>query len=174
MKALFCGRMLATLGIASLAGIYLGDVVGVAHARASLDAGSFVQMQQAIHVRFVRMMPPLILACVLGHGLWLWALRKQAGSIQFRLVLLALLGVIASAAMTRWINVPLNQALMSWSAASPPSNLHQLWQPWERVNLLRLAASVFGLVVDLALLAGSGDGRHAGSGLDQEGLDRPS
>lgn len=153
MKLQVFGQLLAVVSIALLAGIYLGDYVGVRHARNVIDPGGFVQMQQAIHIRFVRLMPSLILSAVIGNLIWIWNLRGDLRSLPFWLVLGSLLGIVAIAVMTRIVSVPLNQQLMSWAATAPPDAIHRLWQPWEQVNRTRLLIAVVVLVTELALLA---------------------
>ncbi|HET8898924.1 MAG TPA: anthrone oxygenase family protein [Rhodanobacteraceae bacterium] len=152
MTTQWIGRWLAIFCIALLAGIYLGDVVGVRHARMNIDPAGFVEMQQAIHMRFVRLMPPLILGALIGNLLWLWSLRGQAWSWPFWLVLASIAGIIAIALMTRVVSVPLNQQLMGWSAVTPPADIRQLWQPWERVNQWRLGIALALLGIELSLL----------------------
>lgn len=157
MKALGIVRVVAVVCAGLLAGIYLHDRAA-AFARAGLSASSFVQYQQMVHVNFVRMMPPLLLGAALGALVWLLLVRSQWRAAEFWLIAASLCGIVVVAAVTRLVNVPLNNQLMTWSAASPPANLRELWAPWERIDTIRtiLAVAAFFLeVVALSLNASS-------------------
>jgi hypothetical protein len=54
--------------------------------------------------------------------------------------------------MTRTVNVSLNDALMTWSIAAPPSDLRTMWAPWERVNTARAFLAVGVLVLEAVAL----------------------
>jgi hypothetical protein len=41
-------------------------------------------------------------------------------------------------------DVPVNEALMTWSVSSPPSNLMQLWFPWEQAHTIRTIVALIG------------------------------
>lgn len=55
--------------------------------------------------------------------------------------------------LTRAVNVPLNDQLMAWEIAAPPSNLRELWAPWERAHVIRTAAAVVAFVLAVLALA---------------------
>ena len=39
--------------------------------------------------------------------------------------------------MTRIVNFPINDAMMTWSAAAPPSNVRDLWAPGAQLHTVR-------------------------------------
>jgi uncharacterized membrane protein len=85
--------------------------------------------------------------------------RSQWRTAEFWLVAISVCGILVVAAATRAVNVPLNNQLMTWSTASPPTNLQQIWAPWERVNTLRSVLATVALVLEavaLSLKAASG------------------
>ncbi len=66
MSLLALVRVIAVLSSGLFAGILFGDRMGAAYARPVLTPSSFVQLQQIIHVHFVKLMPPLILTAIAG------------------------------------------------------------------------------------------------------------
>jgi uncharacterized membrane protein len=63
--------------------------------------------------------------------------------------------MIAVAVLTRTINVPINDALMTWQAAAPPPNLRELWAPWEQVHTIRATLSVVAFILEMLALRAS-------------------
>jgi uncharacterized membrane protein len=118
-----------------------------------------VQLQKVIHVRYVRFMPFLVLAALLSSLLWMVMVRSRWRTAEFWLVAMSAFGILVIGAATRAVNVPLSDQLMTWSVASPPSNLEEIWAPWERVNTVRsiLATTALSLeAVALSLKAATG------------------
>ena len=54
---------------------------------------------------------------------------------------LCTIGVII---LTRLINVPINETLMTWQVSAPPENAMQLWAPWEGSHTIRTVIAVLG------------------------------
>lgn len=115
-----------------------------------LSPSSFVRFQQAVHRVFVRMMPPLTITPVLAGLGWL-ALDRSAGW-QYWLVAAATAGMMLSFGLTLAVNVPINNRLMTWNASSPPADLKQVWQPWERVHTIRTGIAVCAFVAEAIAL----------------------
>ncbi len=152
-------RVLAVASVGLLAGIFLGYRTGVQYAVPELSASSFVQLQQIIHMHYVRFMPALVLTALLSSVLWLVMVRSQWRTVEFWFVAVSALGILVIAAATRAVNVPLNDQLMTWSVESPPPNLREVWAPWDRVNTLRSVLATGALVLEavaLSLRAASG------------------
>jgi len=145
MPALTTVRVITVVSTGLFAGILLGDRAGATYARPQLSPSSFVQFQQIVHVHFVRLMPPLILAAILAGLIWLLLIRARWRDAEFWLVAAATGAVLLCLILTRAVNVPVNEQLMTWTIATPPSNLRELWAPWERVHTIRTiaAASAF-------------------------------
>lgn len=142
-------RVVAAVSAGLQAGIYLGHRMGVQYALPELSAPSFVQLQQIIHARYVKFMPALVLTALLSGALWLVMIRSQWRAAEFWLVAVSTCAILVVAGATRAVSVPLNNQLMTWDIASPPTNLRELWAPWDRVNTLRsfLATGAFLLEV---------------------------
>jgi len=146
-------RILAVVSVGLLAGIFLGYRMGVQYATPELSAPSFVQLQQIIHVHYVKFMPFLVLTALVSSVLWLVMIRSQWRTMEFWLVAIAACGILVIAVMTRTVNVPLNDQLMTWSVASPPTNLRDIWAPWDRVNTLRSVLATGALVLEAVALS---------------------
>ena len=141
-------RTLAVVCSGLLAGIYFGDRAGAYYARAELSASSVVQFQQVVHVHYARFRPALVLVALLAGLVWLFTVRSQRRSPEFWLIGGSVCGIVMIAVLTRTVNVPLNDQLMTWSITTPPDNLKELWAPWERVNTIRAVVATAVLVFE--------------------------
>jgi uncharacterized membrane protein len=137
MTALGIARVIALLSCGLFAGILFGDRMGASFARPELSASSFVQLQQIIHAHFVRFMPLLLLTAIVAGLAWLILVRSRRGSAEFWLLAAAAVAMISVAVLTRTINVPINDQLMTWSIQSPPPNIREIWSRWEMVHTVR-------------------------------------
>ena len=124
------------------AGLLFGDRVGVTPIRPKLPASSFILFQQEIHLTFSKVMPVLLGVSLLSGVISLILLRRESRTSMFIFSALATLCVLAVIVMTRLVNVPINEALMTWSATAPPPNWQELWAPWERVHTIRTVVSL--------------------------------
>ena len=113
MTALRAVRVIALVAAGLQAGILLGYRAGDYYALQNLTVSSFVQFQQGLHVHFVKLMPPLMLTALLASLGWLAMLRSRWRSSEFWLIAASTFGIALIAAMTRAVNVPLNDQLMT-------------------------------------------------------------
>jgi uncharacterized membrane protein len=142
-------RFVALVSTGLLAGIFLGDRMGLGFARPALPASSFVQLQQIQHVHFVRMMPVLQIAALLSTLTWLFLLRSSVRSSQFAVIALAAICLLVVFGLTMAINVPINNTLMTWNASAPPDNAMEIWKRWEQVNTVRAIISPIGFALQV-------------------------
>jgi uncharacterized membrane protein len=149
MSLLAIVRFVALVATGLLAGIFLGDRMGLGFARPALPASSFVQLQQIQHVHFVRMMPVLQIAALLSTLTWLFLLRSGVRSSQFAVIALAAICLLVVFGMTMAINVPINNTLMTWNAAAPPGDAMEIWKRWEQVNTVRAIISPIGFALQV-------------------------
>lgn len=147
MQILPVVRIIAMVCAGLYAGILLGDRLGASYARARIDASAFVQFQQIQHMHFVRFMPALTVASILAAVIWAFLMRAQWRMPDIWMIVGSALVFMACAVLTRTVSVPLNHLMMTWSAASPPANLRELWAPWERVHTIRVLLSSAGFVL---------------------------
>ena len=152
-------RVVAVISAGLIAGIFVGHRAGLHYAVPKLSASSFVQLGHIIYPHYTRFMPPLVLTALVSSVLWLAIVRSEWRTAEFWLVAISACGILVMLAVTRAVNVPLNNQLMTWSVDSPPPNAQQLWVPWERANTLRSILATGALVlqtVALSLRAGTG------------------
>ena len=145
-------RVIAIACAGMQAGIYFGHLAGPQQALHALDPSDFVRFQQIVHVHYVRFMPPLVLGALVSAVAWLVLLRRSWRSTEFWLVAASTVAIALIAGLTRAINVPLNEALMTWSIAAPPPDLRQIWAPWEQVNTARAWLAIGALVLEAIAL----------------------
>ncbi|HEX9119611.1 MAG TPA: DUF1772 domain-containing protein [Terriglobales bacterium] len=143
-------RVIALACAGMLAGIFFGYRMGAYYALQKLDSSSFVQFQQVVHAHYVKFMPPLTLSALLAALAWLFTIRSHRSSAEFWLVSASTCGIALIAAMTRAVNVPLNNKLMTWNVAAPPTDLRAIWAPWDRVNTIRTFVSAGVLLLEAA------------------------
>jgi hypothetical protein len=106
-------------------------------------------------------MPPLVLTAPLAGLAWLVILRSQWRSAEFWLIAASTCGITLIAMITRAVNLPLSNQLMTWSIATPPSNLREIWAPWERAHTIRTFVAVGVLILEaVALRLRASIGRH--------------
>jgi uncharacterized membrane protein len=131
-----------TMGLST--GLLFGDRVGVTRIRPQLPAAAFVLYQQQVHLRFVWVMPILLGTSLVAGVISLVLLRRNYQSRAFIFTLIATLCTVGVVILTRLINVPVNETLMTWQASSPPENVMQLWAPWEGSHTIRTIIAVLG------------------------------
>ena len=95
------------------------------------------------------MMPILMGIAILSSVAWLVLIRSRAGSWSFSFLALATLAYVSVAVLTRTINVPINDLLMTWNASSPPPNVMEIWARWEQVHTVRTFVAVIGFAFEL-------------------------
>jgi uncharacterized membrane protein len=137
-------RFLQLLTTGLYTGVLFADRIGVTPIRPMLPASSFVLYQQQLHVRFVILMPVLLGVSLLSGIISLVLLRRDYKKQAFCFTAIATLCTLFTVILTRWVNVPINEALMTWSVTSPPPNVMQLWSPWEQAHTIRTIVSLIG------------------------------
>jgi hypothetical protein len=125
-------------------GLLFGDRLGVTPIRPKLPAAAFVLYQQELHLRFGKLMPVLLAGSLLAGVVSLVLLRRNYRSREFIFTMIAVVCTVCVVILTRLINVPINETLMTWQVSSPPENVMQLWAPWEGSHTIRTVIAVLG------------------------------
>ncbi len=141
-------RSLALVSTGILAGTFFGDWMGASPVRPTLSASCFVQFQQGLHLRFMVLMPIVIFTSILTNAAAAWLTRRsnRRAAICFGFSTLAILAVMV---MTRIVNIPINEILMTWTAENPPADWWQTWQAWERTHTVRTLLAVLTFAVQI-------------------------
>ena len=137
-------RFLQLLTAGLYTGLLFADRIGVTPVRPQLPASSFVLFQQQLHIRFVILMPILLFTSLLTGVISLVLLRRELRTKTFLFTAVATLCTLIVIVLTRSVNVPINEALMTWQVSSPPPNVMELWSPWEQTHTIRTIVSLIG------------------------------
>jgi uncharacterized membrane protein len=130
-------QILAIFSAGLSAGILFGDRMGNTFARPSMSAPEFIRFQKIQNTYFARMMPVVLLTAIASGLASMLLMRAQWNTPQFGLMALATLAIILGVALTRIVNIPINDQLQTWSEASPPTNLRETWGRWEKFHTVR-------------------------------------
>ena len=144
-------RVVAILFAGLMTGLLFGDWLGPSFARSEMSLSGFVQFQQIIHYKYLRVLPGVSLVALLAPIVWMVLARRHA--VEFRTLLVAVLAIAVGSAITFIYNVPVNDLLESWNYNSPPSNARELWQPWESAHVVRTVFWTVGFALEIVALA---------------------
>lgn len=110
---------------------------------AGLLPGFFIEkIQHSIRVLTV----PLPALAAVGLLFTLAAtIQARRDRRRFYLLVAASLCVIAGAASTALGNVPINEQILTWSSASPPSNWTEVIEQWRLFHFVRTVLTMTGL-----------------------------
>jgi Domain of unknown function (DUF1772) len=145
-------RVVAIACTGLLAGIYAGYRAGPHYALQAISPSAFVQFQQIVHVHYVTFVPILVLSAIVAAVAWLAIERAAWRSVEFWLIAASACALVVIAVLSRTISVPLNDQLMTWSIAAPPTDLRLRWESWEQVNTARAWLAIGALVLEAAAL----------------------
>lgn len=154
-------QVIAVTLLGLMAGFFFAFAVDVAPALAQLDASSYIVTMQWINrvvrnalfgsVYFGSALLPFVAA-----GL-VWASGRRGLAAVWLLLALVYFGAVFW--LTRSVNVPINNELALWNAASPPPQWQQAREAWNHANDIRAAASAACFVAAVLALALSGPKR---------------
>jgi uncharacterized membrane protein len=143
----------ALLGL--MAGFFFAFAIDVVPAMAQLDGPGYVRTQQLINsaVRgavfgltyFGSALLPFLAALAAASA------GQRRIALGWLVVALAYFGAVFW--VTRTVNVPINNELATWNAASPPAQWREARDTWNQSNAIRAAASALCFAGGLLLLA---------------------
>ena len=146
-------RLVALLSSGIMAGLLFGDWLGPAFARSRMSVSGFIEFQQIVHLNYLRVLPALSTIAAGLPILWVVVLRRQRSGAEFRLVLGAVIAILAGFMITLVFNVPVNDQLEGWSAAAPPGNAREIWKDWEQAHIVRTVFWMIGFTLEAAAVA---------------------
>ncbi|QTN29433.1 DUF1772 domain-containing protein [Rhodoferax sp. AJA081-3] len=151
----FVLSLVATCLLGIMAGFFYAFAIDVAPAMANLDASAYITTQQWIN-RVVR--NATFGATYFGSALLplaaalaaFWCSQRRVGLAWLAIGLVYFAGVFW---LTRTVNVPINDALATWQAASPPSDWAHARDNWNDANLVRTWVAMACFVAAVVLVA---------------------
>ena len=152
MNRLSATRVVAILCSGLMAGLLFGDWLGPSFARSAMNASSFVQFQQIVHINYLRTLPALSTVAVAAPILWLVTLRARRDSAEFKVLLGATVALVIGYTITLVFNVPINNQLETWNVATPPANAREIWGQWEKAHVIRTIFWVVGFFIEIVAL----------------------
>ncbi len=160
MKRLSIIRVVAVLCSGLMAGLLFGDWLGPSFARAAMNASSFIQFQQIVHINYLRTLPALSTIAVAAPILWLIILRTRSDSAEFKILLSATVAIAVGYTITFVFNVPVNNQLETWDSAAPPANAREIWSHWEKAHVVRTIFWVTGFFLETVAFVMPASPRH--------------
>jgi uncharacterized membrane protein len=120
---------------------------GVRAPVASLDDRPHLQLRQAL-IRTLRVLVPAVFGLTVVSGIAVTVLGGPGRALGVRCA--GLLALLAFISITLAGTVPINQAVLTWSVATPPRDWHTLVKRWERLDTARTWAAVSAFCLFLA------------------------
>jgi hypothetical protein len=140
-----------------LVGLVAGSMFGIwrGYDVTSYSAQTFVEVHQGA-VRGLNLLLPAMAAASLAIVLVLAAVSRQRPAV-LSLYVAAALAIAVGGIITRFLNQPINDQVMGWSAAAMPDNWGVLRDSWWNWHIARLAAMLMAeLLLILAVFADRG------------------
>jgi uncharacterized membrane protein len=125
-----------------------------------MSTSSFVQFQQIIHTNYLRTLPALSTLALAAPILWLVILRSRRDSVEFKILVAAILSIAIGYTITLVFNVPVNDQLETWNAATPPPNAREIWNRWESAHVVRTAFWTAGFFLETLAIAIAASGNR--------------
>ena len=130
-----------------LAGLLAGSMFGIrfGYDVTRYSPGTFVEVHQGA-VRGLNTLLPLMGLAAIILAVGLAVLARQRPTV-LALYAVAALCLIAAGLITRFLNQPINETVMGWSATTLPADWTQLRDSWWTWHAARLGATVVALLV---------------------------
>ncbi|MDQ3710503.1 MAG: DUF1772 domain-containing protein, partial [Actinomycetota bacterium] len=130
-----------------LSGVLAGAIVSTWLSERSLgdSAGLWISYHQALTPAYTQALPPiggLALLATLAALAASWRSRRTR-----RLVLAALACLVSGLLITVVVHFPINDAIMSWQSAAPPSDWQDLRAEWLTAHAVRTVCALAGFVL---------------------------
>jgi uncharacterized membrane protein len=136
------------VGSGTTAGVLFSVALSVVPAFIGLPAERYVEVHKLIGRRYDRIMPPMVLTCVVLDAI---LAARATGSARSLFVTAALLGAGVSL-VSQLGNVPINRRVKRLPAGPVPADWSDPRARWRALNLLRTAFAVLGLIVNACAL----------------------
>jgi uncharacterized membrane protein len=147
--------LLAACLLGVMAGFFYAFAIDVVPAMANLDASGYITTQQWINrvVRNATFGATYFGSALLPFAAALAALWCGQRRVAVAWLLIAAVYFGAVFWLTRTVNVPINDALATWQATSPPADWAQARDNWNEANLVRTWAALACFVAAVVLVS---------------------
>ena len=92
MTRLSTTRVVAVICSGLMAGLLFGDWLGPSFARSAMNASSFIQFQQIVHINYLRTLPALSTVAMAAPILW-FIMCDRRGSAEFKILMGATIAI---------------------------------------------------------------------------------
>lgn len=151
--AAFILVLIALVLTAMLLGVHLFGVFAMNLAMSALDFDVYIRTKQSFDVVVPRFARPLMLGALISTAMATFVAILQIGvgaSLACGVGLAAL--AVTLLAILRG-DLPINQAMASWSPENPPDDWQQVRTQWERFFAVRTAANAVALLALCVVMA---------------------
>ncbi|MNJ91300.1 hypothetical protein D3C87_89510 [compost metagenome] len=150
MNINFFLRYISILFVGLLAGNAFAFVLGVGPALEMLSVGTYVEFHQAMMSFLGARAPILYAGSLMALSLSLVTMRKQWRTLEYVMVLFALICVLDELVMSVNGNLPLTRSIQSWQINQPPNNWAEVRSQWMYLMYWRCALLVSAFVLLLS------------------------
>ncbi|UXR64080.1 DUF1772 domain-containing protein [Bdellovibrio bacteriovorus] len=143
-------KYLGLLLLGLMAGSSFALVVGVGPTLENLSILAYLEFHRNWHQSFSMMSPVVYALALLTLSANMYLSRHRWKSMEFLLMLFAVICVLNELLMTYMGNLPLNQLITSWDLLSPPPDWMDIRSQWLWFMYIRCALLVAGFSLLLA------------------------
>jgi uncharacterized membrane protein len=130
-----------------VAGTLTIGLVAVRPAMHSLPPTTYVLVKQAFDVSYPRFMKPLQIACLLTTVALTIAAAVDGATTRLILAALATVAVLTNIIVTVRGDLPINNAMATWTPDAPPGDWESHRARWDFFNSIRTTAAITALVL---------------------------
>lgn len=112
---------------------------------AAYSASTFVEVHQGAVRGLNFLLPALALAAIVCIAILAWRARKSRSTLVWYLSAIGLM--ITGGLITRFVNQPINDIILGWTAAAPPAGWQSLRDTWWAWHIGRTLAAIAAMVV---------------------------
>ncbi len=130
-----------------MAGIHLSGMFGFNPALRSLDGATYLAVKQAADREFPKVAKPLLLTTLAATVAFVVTAAAQGRMIVTVLAVVGLLALISVLASILRGDIPINQEIATWTAATLPASWVQTRHRWETFFVVRTLANLVAVAV---------------------------
>ena len=133
-----------------LSGVFWGSWFSIGRSFQEFTLNEFVHVAQIISRNLGVSMRIISISCIILMVLSAWVLPKKSVG-EFCLYLLSILLIISALLITVFVEVPMNNKIITWTMESAPSNWKDIRKRWQLYNTFRTLTSILGFLTFVAI-----------------------